>query len=150
MTPIEKGNVMRTIAMSVALLALTGLARADDDDPEPPRGAAFRKLQGTWTSVRIIMKGEEVARTTISYKFTKDKVVYTLTKGKTKDMTLKVDRKRHDLIEMSPDQGKTLRFFFKIEKGELYLTPAPSDDPKVKPDFSGKAGSVLILKQEKQ
>jgi hypothetical protein len=143
---------MRTFALTVALLAVAGLARADDDDPEPPGGssAALRKLKGTWISVRMIMKGKEGAYTSASYAFEKDKVTYTFGKGVTgRAMTLQADKKRRDVILMTPDKGVTLRFFFKIEKGELYLTPAPAD-AKAKADFSGKERTaVIILKKEK-
>jgi len=144
---------MRTFALAVALLALAGPARAQDDDPEPPGGAAaLRKLKGTWNSVRRISKGQEIAYTLISYAFEKDKVTYTAGKGKlVRTMSLKVDKKRPDVIELTQENAKvaTMRYFFKVEKGELYLVPDRSNDPKAKPDFSGNTTMVMVLKKEK-
>jgi uncharacterized protein (TIGR03067 family) len=148
----SKGEAMRTFALLVALLAVAGLARADDDDPEPPRGtAALRKLTGKWNSVRMILKGNERNYTSASYSFTKDKVTYTAGNGKLmRTMTFKPDKKRPDVLEMTPENAKVpTRYFFKIEKGELYLLPDRSNDPKTKPDFSGTTMPVMILKKEK-
>jgi hypothetical protein len=145
-------EAMRTFALAVALLAVAGLARADDDDPEPPGSASLRKLMGKWVSVRRIAKGEEMAYTQLSYAFEKDKVTSSSGNGKlVRTMTLKVDKKRSDVIEMTGEnvKVKTTRFFFKIEKGELFLTPTRSTDPKAKPDFTGGTGTVMILKKEK-
>jgi len=138
---------MRTFALTVLLLALTGFAFADDD-PEPP-AASLRKLQGTWNSVRRIIGGEEMPYTQVTYAFEKDKATHTLGSGKQRTLTVKADRKRSDVIEMTPDKGKTARYFFKIEKGELYLTPTRSTDPNVKPDFSGAKGTVIIYQRAK-
>jgi uncharacterized protein (TIGR03067 family) len=52
---------MRAFALSVLLLAVAGLCRADDVDPEPPGGAAaLRKLQGDWKLVGLSIDGGEV------------------------------------------------------------------------------------------
>jgi hypothetical protein len=142
---------MRRFVLLVALLAVVGLARADDD-PEPPGGsAALRKLQGKWVSVRRIIGGQEVAYTAATYSFTKDKGTYTTGSGKlVRSLTLKVDKSRRDVIEITRENAKApTRYFFKIEKGELYLALARFKDAKAKPDFSGNAGSVLIFKKEK-
>jgi uncharacterized protein (TIGR03067 family) len=142
---------MRTFALTVALLAVAGLARAEDD-PEPPGGssAALRKLAGTWNAVRVISQGVEQPYDLTSYSFEKDKVINTLGRGKiSRTLTLKLDKKRPDVIELTPENSKTTRFFFKIEKGELYLMPDRTNDPKAKPDFSGKTTAVIILKKEK-
>jgi len=143
---------MRTFALTVSLLALVGFAFADDD-PEPPSGS-LHKLQGTWNSVRRIAKGEEMAYTQISYTFEKNKVTYTAGKGKlTRTMTVKTDKKRPDALEMTQDNvkgGAPMRYFFKIEKGELYLSPVRAGVADPKPDFSGNNGPVLILTREKK
>ena len=142
---------MRTFALTVSLLALTGFARADEDDPEPSSGS-LHKLQGTWNSVRRITKKGTLRNTSTSYTFAKDKVTMTGGKGKLmRTMTVKADRKRRDVIEMTQEnvKGVTTRYFFKIEKGELYLLPDRSGDPKAKADFSGEAGTVMIFEREK-
>jgi hypothetical protein len=145
---------MRTFALAVALLALTAQVRADDVDPEPPGGSAvLRKLQGKWESVRRIVKGEEQAYTRASYHFEKDKVAYSLGKGKTKETTLRVDTKRPDLFALTHADSKfnAARYYFKVENGELYLVPAVFAKPKGKdgPDFSGKEAPVIIFKKTK-
>jgi uncharacterized protein (TIGR03067 family) len=140
---------VRTFTLTLALLALAGFACADEDDPEPPGGGALRKLHGTWNAVRMVFKGAEKTPPNVSYVFEKDKVTYTSGKA-ARPMTLKADRKRPDVIEMTPEKGTTQRFFFKIEKGELYLTPDRSKDPKAKPDFTGASMPVMVLKQEKK
>jgi uncharacterized protein (TIGR03067 family) len=146
---------MRTFALMVMLLALVGFARGDDTDPEPPGSgaAALRKLKGKWNSVRLLIKGAEKEYTTESYTFDGDKVTYNTGKT-TRKMTVKLDKNRPDTFELTPEDNKaalkTMRNSFKIEKGELYLMPNRSTDAKVKPDFSGKSGPVLILKPEKK
>jgi uncharacterized protein (TIGR03067 family) len=148
-TPTE-GDAMRTFALTVALLALAGFTRADDTDPEPP-GASLRRLQGTWKTVRILVKGREREDNT-TYTFDKDQVTYAFSdsnsKGGSYKMTVKVDRERPDLIEMKRNGGPPTRCFFKIDQGELYLVPARS--PKAKPDFTGKTAPVRVLKREKK
>jgi hypothetical protein len=149
-TPLEE-KAMRTFALLVGLLAVAGLARADDNDPEPPSGsAAMRKITGTWNSVRMISKGKDRDYALASYTFAKDKGSYTMGKGKlVRTFTLKPDRKRPDVLEMTLENAKVpTRYFFKIEKGELYLVPDRSNDPKAKPDFSGMTTPVLVLKKE--
>jgi uncharacterized protein (TIGR03067 family) len=144
---------MRTFALTVTLLALAGSVRADEIDPEPPGGSAsVRKLKGAWKSVRMISKGKERTYTSVTYKFSDDKVTYTFGGGKgTRTMTLKTDKKRPNVIEMTVENSKvTNRYFFKFEKGELYLQPDRSGDPKAKPDFTGNTISVLVLQQEKK
>jgi hypothetical protein len=142
---------MRTFALTVALLAVAGLARADDVDPEPPGGGPFGKLQGKWQSVRRIVKGRESESAQASYEFKNDKVTYTLGKGRPRTMTLKADKKRSDLFSMAEENARfnSGRYYFKIENGELYLVPAvwaKSDD---KIDFSGKTAPVTIFKRTK-
>jgi hypothetical protein len=141
-------EAMRRFALTVLLLVLVGFAFAEDD-PEPP-ATPLRKLQGTWTSVRRIAKGVEMAYTQITFTFDKDKVTSNLDFfDKDKVTSVKTDRKRPDLLEMTQDQRPTRRFFFKVEKGELYLAQDRTNDPKAKPDFSGQTELVMILKREK-
>ena len=71
---------MRTIALLVGLLAVAGLARADDD-PEPPSGStAQRQLKGKWNSVKMLAKGAERPFDSVSYAFEKGKVTYAVGK----------------------------------------------------------------------
>jgi uncharacterized protein (TIGR03067 family) len=140
---------MRTFALTVAVLAVASLARAEDD-PEPP-GSGLRRLRGTWKMVRVLVKGKE--RTSdATYTFEKDRAIYTFgdkdSKGGTYTMTLKADKDRPNVIEMRRQGGPPMRYFFKIENGELYLVQIRSSDPKVKPDYSGKGAPVRVLKRE--
>jgi hypothetical protein len=146
------GKAMRTFALAVALLAVTGLARAEDDDPEPPRSSAvLQKLKGKWVSVRRIIGGESMEYTQIGYSFEKDKGTYSTARGKrVQEMTYKIDKNRPDVIEITRATAKApTTYFFKIENGELYLAPARFKNAKAKPDFSGTNGTVMILKKEK-
>ena len=140
---------MRTIALAMALLAVTSLARADDVDPEPP-ASGLRQLQGKWESVRRLSLGKEDAFTTTSYLFEKDKVTArygTKTKQTTQIRTYEIDSKRRAILMTY--NGVTRRHFYKFQKGELYLTIDRSKDDDVKPDFSGQTTTVLILKKVK-
>jgi uncharacterized protein (TIGR03067 family) len=145
---------VRTFALTVLLVA-AGLSRADDVDPEPPGGNALRKLQGKWESVRRIVMGQEAAYTQASYHFEKDKVTYARGKGKgrPRTMTLKPDAKRPDYFALTEENSRfdSGRYYFKVEKGELYLLPAIWGKPKgkEKPDFSGKEAPVTIFKKVK-
>src|SRR5262249_14764353 len=118
---------MRTLSLTVALLALTvGVIRADDDDPEPP-GAALSRLRRTWTTVRILTGGRERTATS-TYTFEKDRAIYTFGdpdgKGGTYTMSLKADRTRSDRISMHRKGApRATKYFFEIRKGELYLVP---------------------------
>ena len=58
-------------------------------------------------------------------------------------------RKRPAVLERIRQGEETARLFFKIEKGELYLAGdfGPSKADK---DFSGKSGSMAVLKREKK
>lgn len=144
------GDAMRTFALCVALLCLAGMAGAADD-PEPP-GAALRRLQGKWKTVRILTRGQE-RRDDATYAFEKDQVIYVFgdaqSKGGSYKMTVKADKSRPDLIEMKRGGGRGTYYWFKIEKGELYLAPAQAIGEKENPDFSGKRGMVRVLKREK-
>jgi len=66
-------------------------------------------------------------------------------------MAVVPDKARKDLIELRPEGGgRAAKYFFKLEKAELYLTPAQPGDADPKPDFSGAASPVLILQREKK
>jgi len=145
---------MRTFALMAAMLALAGITRAEDTDPEPPGNtASLRKLKGTWVSVRRIVGGKEGAFAEMAtYKFEGDKATYIFGKGSksTRDMKFEADRKRPNAFRVIQENTKTVtKYFFKIEKGELYLTLDRSNDPNAKADFSGKVMPVVIYKQQK-
>src|SRR5690242_14795750 len=122
-----RGIAMRTFALAVALLTVAASCRADDVDPEPPGGAAaLRKLQGEWQSVRRVFNGKETNYPNATYTFKKDKVTYALGKGTPREMKLKPDSKRPDAFALDQGNAKLMsapHYFFKIEKGELYLMP---------------------------
>lgn len=141
---------MRTLALAVALLTAWGLtASADDVDPEPPAGANLSKLRGKWVSVRKISGGKESAYENVStYTFERDKVRYQWTKHDY-SMKVEIDKKRPFSMTMTKENTPPKKFFFKIEKGELYLTTDRTNDPKANADFSGKSGMVFIYKREK-
>jgi hypothetical protein len=149
----NEGIPMRTFALSVALLAVAAVARADDVDPEPPGGSAVqRKLQGKWESVRRVFNGGEKAYANQYYHFQKDKVTYALGKGTPRTLTLRPDKKRTDLFALEQENAKLggAKYFFKIEKGELYLMPVTFASKKGnKPDFSGNAAPVIVFKKVK-
>jgi uncharacterized protein (TIGR03067 family) len=146
---------MRTLTLTVLFLSLAVVCRADDADPEPPGGSAvLRKLQGEWQSVRRVFNGKETTYPNATYTFEKDKVTYTLGKGKGKprEMKLKPDSKRPDAFALEQGNAKTSapHYFFKIEKGELYLMPVTFASKKGnKPDFSGNAAPVIVFKKAK-
>jgi uncharacterized protein (TIGR03067 family) len=143
---------MRTPTVTaLLLLALPLLSRADDVDPEPPGGtAALRKLQGKWQSVRRIFNGKETTYANAQYTFKKDKVTYAVGKGTPREMKLKPDSKRPDAFALEQENAKigAPHYFFKIEKGELYLMPVTfASKGKGKPDFSGNAAPVIVFKK---
>jgi hypothetical protein len=144
---------MRTLALTVPLLALPLVCHADDVDPEPPGGsAALRKLQGEWRSVRRVFNGKETTYANATYHFEKDKVTHAVGKGTPRTMKLKPDSKRADLFALEQENSKigAPRYFFKIDKGELYLMPATFASKKGnKPDFSGNAAPVIVFKKAK-
>jgi uncharacterized protein (TIGR03067 family) len=148
----NQGDAVRTFALMAAMLALAGIARADED-PEPPGGAAaLRQLKGTWVSVRRIAGGKETEFAEMAtYKFEGDKASYTFGKGgKTaRVMKFEADRKRPFAFQVIQENTKAAtRYFFKIEKGELHLTLDRSKDPNARPDFSGKVMPVVIYKRQ--
>jgi hypothetical protein len=141
---------MRTITLMALLLVTTGFARADEVDPEPPD--TLKKLKGTWKAVWIISGGVGGTPTGHSYTFDGEKatsrsaylVVATV-------MTVKLDRKRNDSLELlDRDRSRTTKYHFKIEKDKLFLVPDTSNDPKAKPDFTGKMNNVIVYKLEKE
>jgi len=129
------------------------LGAADDTDPEPQGGggATLKKLQGTWKAVRYISaKGKPKNPPTFTYTFSDDKVTMTFGEKQGPNTTIVPDRKRGDAFEFKRDTGKgSTKYFYKIEKGELYLVPNRSTDPKAKPDFSGTKTPVIIYQKEK-
>jgi len=126
--------IARSIA-ALVVLAASGVTCAGDD-PEPP-GKPLRKLQGAWEVRAVLVQGKE-RNSGGTYTFDKDKVTITPgSKGPRREMTVVPDKARKDLIEMKPDGGRAVRYFFKFEKGELYLVPVRPTDAKPEPDFSG-------------
>jgi hypothetical protein len=96
--------------------------------------------------------GREV---TASFTFEGDKASHSPDKGQTTlAMVLKTNKKLPNVIELTPADpklaSKAVKYYFKIEKGELYLLRKFSDGPRANPDFSGKVGPVLVLKREKR
>jgi uncharacterized protein (TIGR03067 family) len=144
---------MRTFTLTLLVLALASFARSDDTDPEPPGATAtLRKLNGTWNAVRQLT-GVNERKVTASYTFEGSKVTYSTDKGQTTlQMVLKTNKKLPNVIELTPADPKlasnSSKYYFKIEKGELYLMRKISDGPRPNPDFSGKVGPVLVLTKE--
>ena len=100
--------------------------------------------------MRRISKGVEQAYADASYTFNKDKVTYALGKGASREMKLKPDSKRADVFTIEQENTKVSapRYFFKIEKGELYLMPVTlAAKGKDKPDFSGNQAPVVVFKK---
>jgi uncharacterized protein (TIGR03067 family) len=136
----------RALVAALALSVFVVAARADDD-PEPP-GGALRKLRGVWKNRAVLVQGKE-REAAATYVFAGDKVTYSFgTKGGKREMTLVPDKKRKDLFQMKEERGRSLRYFFKFEKGELFLVPVRPTDADPRPDFSGDTAPVLILKRE--
>jgi hypothetical protein len=139
---------MRTLVLTLALLTPAGLCRADDVDPEPPGGNAVRKLQGKWQSMRRVAKGQETDFVTTSWVFEKDRAVCTFNGGQVERSTIRADRSCPQAILLT-GESRIKRYFFKFEKGELYLSPDRTKDQKARPDFSGKVVTVIVLKKVK-
>ena len=138
---------MRAFALTVALLALAGPSRADEDvDPEPPE-AGVRQLLGKWESTKHVFKGTERPLTTTSYVFEKGKATCTYGRNKVEERSFKIDARRRALLMTY--NGTTRTHFFKFEKGELHLSIDRSNDPKAKPDFSGQTSPVVVFKKVK-
>ena len=136
----------RALVTALALSVLVVAARADD--PEPP-GTSLRKLEGKWASVRSVAMGKERKDPRFTYEFDGDKL--TLDNGSTRTVfKVKVDARHKPAVLERTGEGKnTARLFFKIEKGELYLAGDFGPD-KADKDFSGKSGSMAVLKREKK
>jgi uncharacterized protein (TIGR03067 family) len=139
-------------AFALALCLLGASQTHADDDPEPPGkgGALLRQLKGKWTSVRQVAKGRERKDARLTDEFDGDKL--TLDNGRTKTVfKVKVDARQRPAVLERTGQGEkaTTRLFFKIEKGELYLA-GDFGDSKADKDFSGKSGSMAVLKREKK
>jgi uncharacterized protein (TIGR03067 family) len=147
---------MRTMALTVALLALVGFARGDETDPEPPGsgGPEVRKLQGTWKMDRLILKGKTPkgpAQTT--YTFKGDKV--TVDTGKLKyTAKVKLDTKNRPFTMelIREDIKSTRKMGFKVEKGELFFAiPAgKGGQGEIADDFSGEKNPVMVFTKEEK
>jgi hypothetical protein len=135
---------------AACLLALAALARTADPDPEPP-GSPLRELEGAWKARAVKAKGE-TRMYEATYTFSKGKATITTTKGKgPREMEVVPDKAVKGLIEMRPKaDGRAVRYFFKVEKGELFLAPVRPGEAAPKPDFSGDNAPVLILVREKR
>jgi uncharacterized protein (TIGR03067 family) len=138
-------------AVILLLLTIVASSACAGDDPEPPSkgGALLRKLKGKWTAVRSVANGRERKDVRLTYEFDGDKL--TLDNGSTKTVfKVKVDpRERPAVLERTRQGEKTTRLFFKIEKGELYLA-GDFGESKADKDFSGKSGSMAVLKREEK
>jgi hypothetical protein len=150
-----EGRAMRGTLLVVLALSAVAVARAADDDPEPPGkgGAELRKLKGKWTLVRRIINTREVkASDGATYEFSGDKVTVTApssnyvarVKAEVKDKLL--------VLHLSRENSKlTTRMACKIEKGELYLISLPlKGDVKQGDVFRGTIRPVMILTGEKK
>ncbi len=142
--------VLGLLALAVGV-TLARPARAAEPDPEPPP-AALAALMGTWKSRAVLVKGDE-KKSSITYTFSKDKVTINSPAGKgPREMPLTYDKAKPGMFELGAVAAgrPPVRYFFKIEKGELYLTPVRPSDKDPKPDFSGKAAPVIIFTREKK
>jgi hypothetical protein len=144
---------MRTTACLLALmmsLALVALTCAADPSPEPP-GNPLSELQGTWKARAMLVNGK-TREFDIVYTFDRGKATSVSAKARaTRKMTVVPDKTRKGLFEMKPEGGtRAVRYFFKIEKGELYLSPVRPGVADPKPDFSGTTAPVLILTRAKK
>lgn len=144
------------MSRALPILVLLGVpaARAEAD-PEPPSTAAreLRALQGTWTAVRLRVKGKEAPPPRAgSYTFAGSTLTITADKY---EWTYKVRidaRARPFTIELvSEGEERGTHHTFKVEKGKLFLcrgVPGPDD---VRNDvFTGESRPVLILSRERQ
>jgi uncharacterized protein (TIGR03067 family) len=139
---------MRRILIVVLALAVVTVARAADDDPEPPGGqTVLRKLQGKWTVVRRTYKGRDLKSSVVpTYAFAGDKV--TMDNGRlTYVAKVKIDAKARplSLVMTREDVKTTVRWAFKFENGAL-LAVANSG---AKEDFSGNEAPVMVLERQK-
>ena len=112
----------------------------------------LRKLKGQWVSVRQLVGGKEKAFGGMAtYAFDGNKAAYSSGGRPAIPLSFEADRKRPGAFQVFRANDKTpTKYFFKIEKGELYLVPTRTSDPKAKPDFSGKSANVRILSREKK
>jgi uncharacterized protein (TIGR03067 family) len=142
---------VRTATAFAISLCLLGASHArPDDDPEPPGkgGSMLRELKGKWTAVRSIANGEDRKVIPLTYEFDGDKL--TLENGKRKTVfKVKVDARHKPAVLERIGPGETTTLFFKIEKGELYLAGNFGENKAAK-DFSGKTGSMVVMKREKK
>jgi uncharacterized protein (TIGR03067 family) len=144
---------MRTRAAAFTLaMCLLGASHARaDDDPEPPGkgGALLRELKGKWAVVRSVANGREGKGVRVTYEFDGDKLI--LDNGRAKAVfKVRVDaRQKPAVLERTADGKKTVTQFFKIDKGELYLA-GDLGEGKADKDFSGKSGSIVVMKREKK
>lgn len=143
---------MRTLVLSLSLLAIAALPSLANDDPEPPgRALDARQLEGKWNRIRSFFEGadqkQEIAS---SYAFVGNRFTYEAGGGKVSyGGKYEIDpKKRPQTLELTTDDGRgKIRFVAKIEKGELYLSLAPGIESG---DFSGKTSRVMILAKEKK
>jgi len=144
---------MRTFAITLMALALGGAARAADDevDPEPQSGAqTLKKIKGTWNATRYIINKAEQKAPPYTYAFEGDKMTYSYRGRVSYTATITPDKTRKDAFTMKRDNSTiTTKYFYKIEKGELFLALDRSNDPKAKADFSGDSGQVIVFEQQK-
>jgi hypothetical protein len=96
--------------------------------------------------MRRIAKGQETTFVTTTWVFDKGKATCTFGGGQVERRTIKADKKCPDALLLTGD-GRVKRYFCKIEKGELYLSPDRSKDKKARADFGGKTTTVIVLKK---
>src|SRR5262245_11179774 len=125
---------MRKTGLVVLALVVLSLlvVRADEDDPEPPAGSGpqLRKLRGTWTVTRALIRGKESkppSKSSITYSFDGDKVTYEAGKTKYVSKAKVTTEGKVTVLELTREDTKAVRkVAFKIEKGELYLVSGTS------------------------
>ena len=109
----------------------------------------LREIEGKWAVVRTLAHGREGKGVRVTYEFDGDRL--TLDNGRAKAaFKVKVDaRQKPAALEWAAEGKKAVRAFFKVDKGELYLA-GDLGEGKADKDFSGKSGSLVVMKREKK
>jgi len=141
----------RIVACLLLLLGSACLARAEDDDPEPPGAPDGKKLQGTWDVVKALKGGkddtQELKNRGAYLVIEKNKFTFHEGRGgQPENMTVTFDaRKRPAHMDVRNPRGReTVRAIYKLEKGRLSIAFDEGDE---RPKSFDKAGGLLVLER---
>jgi uncharacterized protein (TIGR03067 family) len=142
-----------TRALLLSLLLLVPVAGAADPDPEPPP-ADFKKLQGEWEIVSILVNGMKLPvpkTTTMNLKFTRDRLVVASGGMKTSNTWKCNPKKKPAHIDVTDAGTKQITLgIYKIDKDELTLLLAqPGVARPTSFDKPGSATTVNFKRKKK-